>query len=72
MENKIDITRLSAISIHPDDVILWKYDTQAIDFESAYATYNVLKECFPNNKVIAMDKTQELIVFREEDENGNE
>lgn len=72
MENKIDITQLSAVSVHPDDVILWKYDSQEIDFGSAQIFYQWIKDCFPNNKVIGIDKTQELIVFREEDENGNE
>lgn len=60
------LDNLEVIDIQPEEVLIWKFDTNEVDLKSADGYVNYLGEKFPNNTVIGMFEHTTLDAYEKE------
>lgn len=59
--------QIDTINIDPNDVIIIKFNKDCTDYESLQYLYNLLdKTWFPNNKVLCIESTLDVISVHKE------
>lgn len=52
---------LSFINIKPDDVIIYKFNTEEEDLDEVSKTYHALLAIFPDNKIVGIPNRNDLM-----------